>query len=372
MNFLRTMRTSTLVAIFVAEIVAMLGLIVGYAVYEMNRALDTVVVDNTPKEDIVVSDAVTETMTQNYRTIALFGVDNRDKADLTKKGSGHSDSIIIASINMNTKEVKMVSVYRDSFLEMQTDTAHDNEKCTHAYFLGGPTGAIETLNKNLDLNITDYVTVDFAALTKAIDALGGVTIDVKSNELEMINYYIDEQVSVTGINSEGVWSAGEQLLNGTQATAWARIRYIGNLDFERTQRQRVVIGAMIEKAKKSNISTITGIIADVFPMVATNMSKKDILSLARNTFDYSLGENTGFPLSNQCLNLGGAKGDVVVPANLVSNVKSLHQFLYPEDEEYKPSDDVERISASITAETGIGDMFTDENTTEAPTQTMPE
>ena len=209
-------------------------------------------------------------------------------------------------------------------------------------------------------------------MTKAIDQLGGVTIDVKSNELEMINFYINEQVKVTGIQSEGVWSAGEQKLNGTQATAWARIRYVGNQDFERTQRQRVVISAMIEEAKKSDINTIVNIINDVFPMVATNMDKKDIISLAKDTFDYSLGENTGFPLSNETANLGAEKGDVVIPANLISNVEHLHEFLYPEDEAYEPSADVKRISDLITNETGIGDEFTEDKAAEKPTQTMPD
>lgn len=372
MDFLRKAKTGTLVKIFLVEILIFIGLVVGYAWYTFNHALGKIQTDNTPKEEIEVSDAVTDTMEQNYRTIALFGVDNREKADLTKAGSGHSDSIIIASINNDTKEVKLVSVYRDSFLEMSTGGTGNTQKCTHAYFLGGPTGAVETLNKNLDLNITDYVTVDFAALTKAIDLLGGVTIDVKSNELEMINYYINEQVKVTGIQSEGVWSAGEQTLNGTQATAWARIRYVGNQDFERTQRQRVVIGAMIAKAKQSDIRTITEIINEVFPMVATNMTNKEITSLAKDTFEYSLGENTGFPLSNQTANLGAQKGDVVIPADLTSNVKHLHEFLYPEDEDYQPSSEVKRISALITNETGVGDLFTDDKTTEKPTQTMPD
>lgn len=372
MGFLRKTKTKNLVIIFIVEVLILIGLIAGYMWYSLNNALDMIVTDDTSKEDIEVSDAVTDVMEKHYRTIALFGVDNRDKADLTKAGSGHSDAIIIASINEDTKEVKLVSVYRDSFLEMSTGSAGNTQKCTHAYFLGGPTGAVETLNKNLDLNITDYVTVDFAALTKAIDKLGGVTIDVKSNELEMINYYINEQVKVTGIQSEGVWSAGEQRLNGTQATAWARIRYVGNQDFERTQRQRVVISAMIDEAKKSDIATITDIIGEVFPMVATNMSKKDIISLATDIFDYSLGENTGFPLSNETANLGSAKGDVVIPADLISNVEHLHTFLYPEDEEYEPSSEVQRISALITNETGIGDEFTEDKAVEKPTQTMPE
>ncbi len=371
MKFLRKTKSATLIKIFLIEVVALLALVIGFVVYKVNSTLDMIATDEKPKEDIVISDAVTEVMQENYRTIALFGVDNRGDADLTKKGAGRSDAIIIASINDKTKEVKLVSVYRDSLLEMPSDSAGDTEKFTHAYFLAGPTGAVEALNKNLDLNITDYVTVDFAALTTAIDQLGGVTIDVKSNELEMINFYINEQVDVTGIDSPGVWSAGEQLLNGTQATAWSRIRYVGNNDFERTQRQRVVIGAMIDKAKQSDLKTINNIITEVFPMVATNLTKKDILSLAAGMFDYSLGENTGFPISNQLADMG-SKGSVVIPANLLSNVQNLHTFLYPEDEDYEPSSEVKRINDLIQNQTGVYDQFTEGDTTEAPTQTMPD
>lgn len=349
------------------EILIFIGLVAGYGWYYVNHALDLIAADDTPKEEIDVSDAVTETMTEKYKTIALFGLDTRDNVDMTKAGMAHSDAVIIASINNDTKEVKLVSVYRDCFLEMATGSG-GTQKFTHAYFLGGPICAVETLNKNLDLNITDYVSVDFKALTNAIDALGGVTIDVKSNELNNLNKNLQEQVQVTGIASDGVWSAGEQTLNGTQATAYARIRKVGNGDFERTQRQRAVISAMVKKAKESDFSTITDLINTIFPQIATNMSKSQILSLAKDAFGYDLGDNVGFPLANETPTLG-SKGSVVVPCDLVSNVQHLHEFLYPEDTKYTPSSEVERISAAITSETGYGDEFTADKTTESPTQT---
>lgn len=352
--------------ILLAEVLVFIGLVAGYGWYYVNHALDYMQPDETAKEEIDVSDAVTETM-QKYTTIALFGLDTRDSIDMTKPGMAHSDAVIIASINNETKEVKLVSVYRDCFLEMATNSA-DTQKFTHAYFLGGPTCSMETLNRNLDLNITDYVSVDFTALTKAIDALGGVTINVKSNEINNLNKNLEEQIMVTGIASDGVWSAGEQTLNGTQATAYARIRKVGNNDFERTQRQRAVISAMVKKAKDSDLSTINQIIEDVFPLIATNMSKKQLISLAANMFSYELGENTGFPLSNETPTVG-SKGSVVVPADLLSNVQHLHEFLYPEDTDYVPSDEVKRISAEISNETGIYDEFTEDKTTEEPTQT---
>lgn len=355
--------------ILLVEVLVLLALTVGFGVYYVNSKLD-VVVDETPdkpKEEIVISEAVTEKMEEGYKTIALFGLDARDNSDMTKAGTAHSDAIIIASINEKTKEVRLASVYRDCFLELARDIP-STQKVTHAYILGGPTCTIETLNKNLDLNITDYVSVNFLALTKAIDALGGVTINVKSKELNNLNHNLEEQIEVTGIASEGVWSAGEQVLNGAQATAYARIRKVGNGDFERTQRQRKVIEAMVKKAKESDLATLNKVLDEVLPYVATNMSKTEILSFAKDALKYELGDNIGFPMSNTTPTLGD-KGSVVVPANLLSNVQYLHTFLYPDDTEYTPSEEVQRISAAITNETGVGDMFTENNTTEEPTST---
>ena len=354
--------------ILLVEILVFIGLIVGYAWYYFNYAMNLMQTDDTPKEDIDVSEAVTETMESTYTTIALFGLDTREKnANLTSSGVAHSDAVILVSINNETKEVRMASVYRDCFLEIASKTP-TTQKFTHAYLLGGPTCSVETLNRNLDLNIKDYVSVDFMALTEAIDALGGVTINVKSNEINNLNKNIEEQVRVTGNYSDGVWSAGEQTLNGTQATAYARIRKVGNGDFERTQRQRKVIEAMVEKAKQSDLATLNNVIQQVFPDVATNMTQGQILDLAKDLLQYELGDNMGFPSSNQIPTLG-SKGSVVVPADLLSNVKFLHEFLYPEDKDYTPSSEVERISKAITNETGVYDEFSEEDTTEEPTQT---
>ncbi|MDD6072177.1 MAG: LCP family protein [Clostridiales bacterium] len=353
--------------ILLVEVLILIALIVGYGVWYVNNKLDKIERPDGTTEQIDVSDAATDVMKENYQTIALFGVDTRETTDMTKKNAARSDAIIIACINNKTKEVKLCSVYRDCFLET-AEPDSSTRKVTEAYFYGGPSGAVETLNKNLDLNITDYVTVDFKALANAIDALGGVTINVKSKEINNLNKNLQEQVEVTGIYSEGVWSAGEQVLNGTQAVAYARIRKVGNNDFERTQRQRAVISAMIQKAKESDLSTINKVINEVFPQIATNMSNKDLISLAADVFDYELTDNNGFPLSHETPTLGN-KGSVVVPANLLSNVKYLHEFLYPEDTEYTPSEEVQRISTAITNETGVYDQFTEDSTTEEPTAT---
>ena len=355
--------------ILIIEVLVLLALVIGYGIWYVNDKLNKIErPDDGITEKIDVSDAATDVMQEEYKTIALFGVDTRDSVDMTKKNAARSDAIIIACINNETKKVKLCSVYRDCFLETASPDS-TTRKVTEAYYYGGPTGAVETLNKNLDLNITDYVTVDFKALANAIDALGGVTINVKSQEINNLNHNLEEQNEVvSGMYSEGVWSAGEQVLNGAQAVAYARIRKVGNNDFERTQRQRAVIAAMIAKAKESDLKTINNVINEVFPQIATNMTNKQLISLAADVFDYELDENTGFPLAHTTPTLG-SKGSVVVPADLLSNVKYLHTFLYPDDEEYTPSSEVQRISAAITNETGVYDQFTEDSTTEEPTAT---
>lgn len=354
--------------IVLIEVLVLIALIAGYAIWYVNSKLDKFErTTEATTEPIQTSDAATEVMKTGYQTIALFGVDTRDPVDMTKAKSTRSDSIILATINNDTKEVKLVSIYRDCLLETASPDL-TTRKVTEAYFYGGPNGALETLNKNLDLNITDYVTVDFKALTNAIDALGGVTINVKEKELTNLNHNLEEQIEEIGIPSDGVWSAGEQVLNGSQAVAYARIRKVGNNDFERTQRQRAVVAAMVDKAKKADLATIDKVIDEVFPQIATSLTNKELISLAADVFDYELGENTGFPLANTTPTLG-KKGSVVVPANLISNVKYLHEFMYPDDTEYVPSAEVQRISDMITNETGVYDQFNENSTTEEPTAT---
>ena len=257
---------------------------------------------------------------------------------------------MIVNINNNTKEVRIVSVYRDSFLEIESDSSITS-KVNAAYAYGGPQLAIKTLNANLDLQITDFVTVNFLGLTKAIDDLGGITIHVEDNELPMLNSAIAEQISVTGIYSDGVFTTGDLLLNGTQATAYARIRSTDQGDITRTERQRDVLSKMFQKAKSSDISTIDNIIDDVFPEIATSLSKDEIKELAKSVFDYQIVDTVGFPFAYTAMT-HETKGAVLVPADLSANVSALHGYLFNETG-YVPTANVQNISAEISSETGV-------------------
>lgn len=333
---------------FLVEILIAILMVVGYAVIYLNEKYDKVQYHDIPEENLAINEGANEAQ-KGYTTIALFGIDARSNTSMEE--GNRSDSIMIASINNETKEVRIVSVYRDTLLEIE-DGSGLTTKVNAAYAYGGPELAIQTLNANLDLQITEFVTVNFLALTKAIDDLGGINVDISEGELAVINSGISEQINITGIYSDGVFTTGPQLLNGTQATAYARIRSTDQGDITRTERQREVLSKMIVKAKASDLSTINNIIDDVFPNVCTSISKDEMIELAKSLLDYQLGDTVGFPFAWSPVN-HPTKGSILVPADLQSNVSALHQFLF-DTENYAPTQEVQRISAGIQSETGVG------------------
>ena len=301
-------------------------------------------------DDIAVNEGLSsesQKIMANYTTVALFGLDNRSNGNLSK---GNSDVIMIASIDNSTHEVKLVSVYRDSYLDIGNNTY---KKCNSAYANGGPEQAISMLNTNLDLDITDYVTVDFNAVVECVDLLGGVTIpEVSDEEAVLMHGYMDEINKLTKNKSKYLSGGGTNVtMDGVQACAYARIRYTSGDDYKRTERQRTVLSAMVQKAQKSNIKTINSLIDAVFGDIKTSFSNTDLIALAAQVFNYSLGESTGFPFEKNTITLG-SKGSVVVPCDLESNVKQLHVFLY-QDESYEPTDTVKNNSAKIINDTGF-------------------
>ena len=295
-------------------------------------------------EDIIINEEVKMNkeidLGEGYTNVALFGVDSRDGS----LGEGNrTDCIIVASLNNETKEIKLVSVYRDTLLDLSEGTY---QKCNAAYSYGGPVLAINMLNMNLDLDIQDYVTVDFGAIADAIDLLGGVEIELTEEELPYLNQYLTETANSAGKQSYFIGSPGLQLLDGVQATTYARIRSTAGGDFTRTERQRIVIEKMFEKAKSADLATINEIIDKVFPQVSTSFTLTEILKYATAYSEYTLVGNMGFPEVNYTDMLSEI-GSVVVPDDLVSNVTKLHEFLFG-TVGYVPSSTVQTVSGNIT------------------------
>lgn len=306
------------------------------------------------KEDIIINEEVVETKqvetTRNpeikgYRNIALFGVDSRNG----ELGRGtRSDTIIIASINLDTQEIKLISVFRDTYLNLGNDSYN---KCNTAYANGGPEQAINMLNTNLDLDITDYVTVGFSGLIDAVNALGGVEMDVTDEEIKHLNNYQLTMSEKLGIEYTPVEHTGRQVLNGLQATAYCRIRYTQGNDFRRAERQRDVLSAMMDKAKGATVGELTDMVNAILPEIQTSLDVNEILDMLGSVGGYNVVASDGFPFENS---RGGAtigsKGSCVIPDNLEQNVIALHQMLYP-GMDYTPSKQVRNISEQITVQT---------------------
>ena len=279
-----------------------------------------------------------------YREFVIYGVDSRE-GNLTK--DAHSDTIIICSMNQSTKEIRMVSVYRDTYLD---NTNGEYRKATECYFFGGPSRSVNMLNKNLDLDLRDYITVDFNAVVKAVDLIGGVDVDVTEEELPYINGYQTENAEVTGAQITPVESAGYQHLNGIQALAYCRIRYTAGSDYRRTERQRAVLSQIFEKAKSQGPVRMAQIVDTMLPYIATSFSSTELLSLATSISGSTMLDSVGFPFELQAANI--AAGDCVVPVNLAQNVSELHAYLYQQTG-YTPTQTVQDISNEIANTTGI-------------------
>lgn len=333
------------ILLFIVEIfVLLLMVVVLYGVLKTEKVGKV----DIQEEDIVINEEVKikeETTMKGYRNVALFGVDSTS-GELTK--NTRSDSIMIASINMDTGECKLISVYRDTYLNLGNDTYN---KCNSAYAKGGPEQAINMLNMNLDMNITDFITVGFSGLSNTIDALGGVMIDVDEAEIEHLNNYQLCMAEDLKRSYTPVTSTGYQLLDGLQATAYCRIRYTAGDDFKRAERQREVLMAIAEKAKTASPAALNEIANDVFGQIYTSLDLSEILELLGDVSKYEIVGQAGFPEDNmRDTGTIGSKGSCVVPISLSDNVTWLHSFLF-EDEAYTASEAVQEYSEKIKSDT---------------------
>lgn len=293
----------------------------------------------------------TDLTLQQYTNIALFGVDSRSKS-LEK--NTRTDTIMICSINNQTGDVKLCSVYRDTYLNVGNDSYN---KCNSAYAKGGYEQAINMLNMNMDLYITDFVTVGFEGVINTVDALGGVEIDVQQSEISHLNNYqasqycTEENPNNLTTDYIPVTAPGLQTLNGKQALAYCRIRYTAGDDFRRTERQREVLKKILEKAKKTNPATLAKMAEELMPCVATSLDLQDILAMAGHVTDYNIGQTEGFPFADHiATGKIGSKGSCVIPISLEDNVVLLHEYLYP-GVEYEPTEDVISYSKKIRSDT---------------------
>ena len=334
--------------LLISEIAVALLLI--FAAWHIFYKIDVGKVGKVKLDEEAINESISDVAAENehmkgYTNIVLFGVDARDE-QLKKKT--RTDSIIICSINNDNGEIKLCSVYRDTYLNLSNDQYN---KCNAAYVYGGPDQAIAMLNMNLDMDINDFITIGFRGLTDVVDALGGVEINVPDDVVEHLNNYGRMMAKELKLDFKDVKSSGMQRLDGLQATAYCRVRYTAGGDFDRAARQREVIQACLVEAKKKSPSELEKVANSMMSEIYTSFDISDIVKLLKDVPKYEIVEQNGFPEESMRATGKIGKGSMVIPVNLESNVKWLHGFLF-NDTEYAVSEEVKKYSEKISADSG--------------------
>lgn len=310
----------------------------------VNGKINKVQKENIDVEEIGINEETSKQL-EGYRNIALLGIDSR--ADDYGLGN-RSDCMIIASINEKTNEVKLISVYRDTYVYVTENGTKKLDKITHAYSYGGAQNALKSLNEALDLNITEYVTVNFDAVIAAVNSLGGVYVDIDSSELKYINSYIDATSKSSEIKSSHLSTTGRQKLDGVQAVAYSRIRYTSGGDYKRTERMRTVIEAMLSKAKTLGIGQLNSFADTILPKIRTNISSSEIWGLVPSLASFKVTGSIGWPYETKGITLDRWYG---VPVTLENNVIKLHKEAFGQ-EDYEAPSTVKEMSNAIINKTG--------------------
>lgn len=353
--------------IFGIEITVLLilsGILFVYA--WINRSMDKMNQDTLDSSQIQINSEVKAntdlSQMSGTQVIALVGVDARGVEGSELAESMNSDTIILCCIDHDKQEIRMVSIMRDTWMNMAkyTDEYYEFDKANSAYNRGGPESMLSMLNTNLDLALTDYVTVNFKALADAIDVLGGLDIEMTNAECVHANNYNREVSEAQGVEYEAIpydEDLGDDYsevrhVSGALATSYARIRYGGGDDAKRTSRQRIVINLMVQKLKQ-NPTKIPEILDKVMGNVSTSLTKNEILELGMHAVTYTMGTSYAYPFQlcygENVVNTLGE--DVVIPVTLEFNVRELHEYLYP-GLSYEPSAAVTEYSDYIARKSG--------------------
>lgn len=330
-----------IIIILIVSLIIIGTILAGTAFFYVKGKLDKIQRIDISDNDLGITETVAENL-ETYRNIAIFGVDSSSD----NYGVGNrSDCIIIASINNETGDIKLISVYRDTYVNID---GHGLDKITHAYSYGEAPLAIKTLNQNLDLNIEEFVTVNFDSVAEAVDALEGVEIKIDENEVKYINDYINSTSTITGKKSSHINKAGTYTLDGVQAVAYSRIRYTEGGDYKRTERMRTVMEAMLTKLKTRTVSQINSFADTILPRVYTNIKQSDILGMVPSISKYKVTQSIGWPYNTKGKTIDRWYG---IPVTLETNVTQLHQEAFGE-KDYVPSQTVKTISENIIKKTG--------------------
>lgn len=291
---------------------------------------------------------------KNYQNIAILGVDARKNESY--KGS-RSDAIIVARIKKDTGDIQLISVMRDSYLQIEgEDGSKSLDKITHAHAYGGGLDTCKSLNRNLDLNISEFVVFNWQSVADLVDAVGGVTVDIQANEISDMNQYGNESAKNVGGTYTEIYNTGKTKLNGAQAVTYCRIRKNSGGDTGRGNRYKEVMSQLLTKASKMSVSDLNKVANEIFPEIQTNIKKTTMLTMLTKINGYKFGKNYGWSKKYY----GGIINGVwySVPKTLESNVQWLHKKAFGQTD-YSVTDRCKTISDQIINKTGVGGSSTD-------------
>lgn len=321
-----------------------IGSAIGAGLTVVHTQLDKVTQVKVNRKALGINKRVASEL-KNYRNIALLGIDARDMSDDSQT---RSDAMIIASINKETSEVKLVSLYRDTYVSLGDDYGLD--KMTHAYFYGGATQTLQTINRNLDLNCEEVVVVNWKAVADAVDLLGGLSINIRESEIKEMNKYIRDTQKNIGGSKKKIKRAGKQTLNGVQAVTYARIRKdSAQGDHRRNERMKAVLAAAFDKAKTLDLDQLSEIANEVLPSIKTNMTTNQMMEMLLKLNSYKITESKSWPYDWMDWTYNGIWYGP--PVTLKSNVIQLHEEFFNQ-KNYEPTDTVKEISDRISSLTG--------------------
>lgn len=344
------------ILLIVIGIIAALAIIIAVAV---NKVMNDITGEAVDESQLSQS----EDLDSNVINIALFGIDGR-----TGVSGNRSDTIMVISLDMSSGTIKVCSVMRDTYVRIpaSNSTSETYTKINAAYAYGGPQLAIQTLNENFDLNIGDYVTFDFSGVANVVDTLGGVDVNVESaSVMNYMNEAIDYDNQVLGRNDAHITTTGTQHLNGGQALAYSRVRY-SDSDYYRTDRQREIVEQVFNKLSSADTSTLLSTLNQIYPYIKTSLNFGEITSYATK---YMNLDNRSM-IDARCPFDGNVQGQTidgascVVPVTLIDNAIKLHQFIYGNNVDYTPSQQVTDISNAIVTKTGLSTVTSTSTSTE--------
>lgn len=325
---------------FLFLLILLIAVLIGIVVFMLHSKLGKVQTKALDQSQLVTVN--NDNNMKDYTNYAFFGIDSQT-GSMSDRGN-RSDSIIVVSINNSTKEVKLLSIYRDTFLSINGKYS----KINAAYSWDGPELAISTINRNLDLNIEKYATVNFKILANIVDAVGGIEVKVDKSIIKNLNSYIKDMNRINGGNSSTIKSAGTYTLDGNQAVAYSRIRYTAGGDLARAGRQREVLEKIFEKGKKNPFKMMS-VMDEVLPQVKTNMSQDELFKMVLSVFKYNIKDQQGFPWNQKEMRYYGSYYGF--PTTLKENAIRAHEYLFG-TKDYQVSDELSKINQKIIYRAG--------------------